>query len=153
MSISKYVSSFYGLLNELKLSLSETEIDELRSDASAWPEGDWARFVRSNQVLIDDFFRSTPSQRMKLKKFQNPRLRRLLILASAQQMKAAILLAEKLMSVDLVGLSYREASQVSASQYYEIFYNFPGRYWPFDSNPPKGFRIDKNEYPELFIQD
>lgn len=142
MSVDGYVSNFRWLLMELKESLSTEEVDELRDDVSGLTATGWDIFFRDHYELIQDFLISTPSRRAKLKKFQDHRLKKRLVLAAAQKMKAACILVEKICYSEFEGNSYREASGLVAEDCYDIFYSYTGRYWPFDDNPPEGFRVD-----------
>ena len=142
VAMSVYASNFHHLLVELRDALSEDEIDALIADISALRESGWVDFVQNNLEVIDSFQQSTPAQRAKLKEFQEPRLKRLLTLAAAQRVKAALTVIDKLFVDDFAGLSYRKASVVAAEYYYDFFYDYPGAYWLFDQPPPEGFLIE-----------
>jgi len=146
VSMYAYVSNFLVLLNELRQSLREDEISALRADVDELKQGGWVDFFQAREEDISLFLRSTPSQRSKRKAFQEPRLKRLLILAAAQRLKAAVVLADKMMNIHFVGMPYRAAACDAADHYFDLFYEYPFYYWPFDSIPPKGFHIDKGDF-------
>ncbi len=136
-----YASNFQHLLAELKDDLSEDEIDALIADISALGEYGWVDFVQNNLEMINSFMQSTPAQRTNLKKFQPPRLKRLLTFAAGQRLKAALTVLDKLFVDDFIGLSFRKASVIAANYYYDYCYDYPGDYWLFDAPPPEGFLI------------
>ena len=145
MSIDTYASDFQSLLCELKESLSQEEINELRSDISKMPESGWDSFFHKNQEEINEFLVSSRSKRAKLKKFQDPCLKKRLTLAAVQRLKAASIFLEKMHVDNFVGLPHREAFSLAADQYFELFFSYPGYHWPFDMNPPEGFWVDQDK--------
>jgi hypothetical protein len=129
MAFSSYALECEGLADELRESLSESELSELHELLAGRPVIDWIRWRTANAALISAFVGATPSQRKK-KMFREQRL--LLTMAGIQHcLEAEALLTvldDPLLSP---GNSYRGMAAVAGDAYQRL-YDFEIPDWPFD---------------------
>jgi len=136
MSLVSYASQCSGFEIELAESLSEADLDALRSDCKILGLRGWDQWLFDNDEPISDFVEATPSVRRKKKAWQEPVLRRRLTLAAIYHVRIA---GAMLRSADFlavrVGISYREMAK-SAAQ--ECFHLLPAmlKRWPFEDPDP-----------------
>jgi len=139
-----YVSNLRGLLYELIESLSSDDVDALRNELDADSSDKWIKFLNESADTIKSFQLSPPSKRDKLKKFQPPSLKRKLVLAAYQNLRAGHLMLEVLSQHPCEGLSYRDAGVQAAQNAKAMYAVWPYDLWPFDHEPPRNFRVDED---------
>lgn len=143
MPIEGYVSKLRDLLWELQETLSSDEIKILKRELDGFSDGQWLRFLAEDYKLIREFQVASPSKRNRLKKFQDPNLKGKLVLAAYQCLKGGYLfLRGASEAYQYEGLPYREAGVIASRDAYDLFAAYPYIGWPFDHDPPKGFRVD-----------
>ena len=138
MSLQKYATACIGFESELKESLTKEDIAALRKDCAAMGIHDWCRWGYKYRQIISAFLSSTPSQRKNKKAWQDPAVKRLLVLAALYEAKRAYHLLEGLVQHEhylAPGYSYREMSVNASQAYRDIFYRKVPN-WPFDSPDP-----------------
>lgn len=140
MSIASYASNCRSLIYELKESLSEDDIYALQLDVSGLGVNSWFDFLRNTSETIKDFQHATPAKRDRLKKFQEPVLKRRLVLASIQRLIGAHELLCCMMNQYYEGKSYRDAAALAADDYRSLASVLPYTRWPFDCDPPHRFQ-------------
>jgi len=121
---------------ELAESLTEADLDALRSDCETLGLNGWARWFDDNLDLVLDFVQATPSARRKKNSWQEPVLFRRLTLGAAYHVKLA---GAMLRSADLLsyreGISDREMARTAGQECYDLVPEMLRR-WPFeDPNP------------------
>lgn len=129
MGLSKYALECEGFAEELRESLSESELSELHKLLDGRALIDGFRWRGANAALVSAFVGATPSQRRN-KKFREQRL--LLTMAGIQHCLEAhallTVLDDPLLSP---GGSYRGMAAV-AGKAYDRLYDFEIPDWPFD---------------------
>lgn len=116
-------------MEELRTSLNQAEVAELRGLWQGRPLLDWIRWRNANETLISDFVAATPSKRSK-KKFKEHRL--LLTMAGIQHCREAQALLTIFDGYDLnPGGSYRSMA-AAAGRAFNRLCEFEIPYWPFD---------------------
>src|ERR1039458_8922241 len=78
--MSSYVANADNEAEELRDSLSEDDIEHLRADLEQLGFDAWLDWAEKNRDEANDYLRATPKQRERKKKWQEPALRRRLIL-------------------------------------------------------------------------
>jgi hypothetical protein len=128
--LANYASAAFNLAEELRTSLSESEINALHHALSGRPFIDWVRWRDANANLVSEYVASTPSERSKKKRFKDHRL--YLIMASIQHCLEAHALLSVLTNSYLVpGASYRTMA-ADAGNAYNRLYDYEVPYWPFE---------------------
>jgi len=129
MGLGNYALECEQLVEELRTSLDESEVAELRGFWQGRPVLDWIRWRNANETLISDFVGATPSERSK-KKFKEHRL--LLTMAGIQHCLEAQALLTIIDGSDLIpGGSYRSMA-AAAGRAFNRLYAFESPCWPFD---------------------
>lgn len=132
--LANYVSGTREIGQELLLSLEPLEIDLLRTLLLGKSSRDWMSWRVHNHDLVCEFVAATPSQRKKLKKFQENRL--FLSLAGFHHCKEASVLLRVITSPPLqAGSSYREMAALAGDAYNRIF-DEDVPVWPFEGASP-----------------
>jgi hypothetical protein len=127
--LANYAAAAHDLAQELILSLESAEVQQLHDQLLGTSVRDWIAWRIKHHEVICKFVSSTPSQRLKLKKFQANRLS--LSLAGIQLCKeGAALLTVITAPVLQAGGSYRDTAMLAGDAYNRLYeHNIP--YWPF----------------------
>ncbi len=134
--LDPYASACTRLDLELRESLTEEEIDELREDCRALGWKGWASWFRAHYEMILLFLESTPSVRSKKKIWQDPVQRRRLVLASIQHLRGATVLLDVAARLEMqTGESYRKMGRIAAEFFWEVL-SEPVEHWPLDDPNP-----------------
>jgi len=90
--------------------------------------------MHENRAAIAEFLAATPRQRHKLRKWNDPALRRQLVLAAIHMCECA---EEVLGAADWLqpGSSYRKTAAAAALRYWKILAVGVQNLWPFDDEP------------------
>ncbi len=136
MSLAAYASQCSGFEAELAESLSEADLDALRSDCKTLGLRGWVQWFVDHDEMIFDFVEATPSARRKKKAWQEPFLRRRLILAATYNVRiaGAMLRSADLLAVQ-VGVSYREMARIAGHECLDLVPEILAR-WPFEAPNP-----------------
>lgn len=128
--LANYVSGTREIAQELRMALESSEVEALRTLLLGKSSRDWMSWRVHNHDLVCEFVAATPSQRKKLKKFQENWL--LLSLAGFHHCKEASVLLNVITSPPLQpGSSYREMAALAGDAYNRIFdEDVPD--WPFE---------------------
>jgi hypothetical protein len=136
MSLASYASACNDIGRELRLSMTEDEIDELRADCKNLKARDWYIWRKENRELILWYLKATPSAREKRKGCSDPVLKRRLVLASLQFLHNAQGLLESANELqNHIGLSYRNMAVVAFRCGEEIL-SLQLEHWPLDDPNP-----------------
>jgi hypothetical protein len=136
MGFDLYAIACNEFLSELKESLTKEDVDVLRTDCAAVGWKKWCQWTGKNLSIIRDYAQLTPSQRLKKKLWQDPVIKRALVLASIQYLHGAKHLLESLSEHNIVpGKSYRHTVGLAGYVYLECFSRDIPR-WPFDGPNP-----------------
>ncbi len=129
MGLGKYALACEGLADELRASLSESEVSDLHKLWAGRPVLDWIKWRQANANLVSAFVAATPSERRR-RKFKEHRL--LLTMAGIQHcLEAHALLTVVDESFLDPGCSYRSMAAL-AGEAYDRLYDFDIPDWPFD---------------------
>lgn len=127
--LANYASASYNLSEELLASLTEEEVMTLHKALTGHRVMDWMRWRNTNEALVADFVASTPSARIKKKKFEEFRL--YLTMAGVQYCLEAHALLTVITNSWLVpGGSYRRMAADAGKAYNQLF-EIDVPYWPF----------------------
>lgn len=140
MSLYKYCSSFYGLMEEITLSLSQEYNIDLLADIMKenMSEEDWGIWMFRNEKRALTFLSQTPKQREKKPVWDTDDEKPLIMLtALVLARKACIFTEESERLSNIIGLSYREALSNASQRAQEICYQLR-LLWPFPGEDPWG---------------
>lgn len=131
--LANYINGTREISEELFTLLENAEIKELHGTLSGWSSRDWMKWRIQNHDLVCSFVAATPSQRKKLKKFQQQRL--MLTLAGFHHCREASTLINSITSPSLcAGLSYREMAALAGDAFNRLFDDdIP--IWPYQQMP------------------
>jgi hypothetical protein len=136
--MSSYVANADNEAEELRDSLSEDDIEHLRADLEQLGVDAWLDWAEQNRDEANDYLRATPKQRERKKKWQEPALRRRLILCAYHQARLGASMIDAASGLGGGG-SYRGMTALAASLAFQVMHDGEWR-WPFlDIEPPKGW--------------
>lgn len=120
MSLALYAKKAEELAQELIESLTESEIEDLRSQLQGLTIQQWQQWRVECQVAIAEFAASTPSQRAKKARWKE--MRAGLALAAAQLCleSAALQKATLRLRQTQPGASYRDMTTIAGVAYQEV---------------------------------
>jgi hypothetical protein len=119
---------------ELLHLLPEEEVQRLHDDLIEMGADQWRRWDCRHETEANDFLRSSPGQRAKKKKWQDPVFRRRLILSAYRQTRLAAAMLEESTYLQPIA-SYRDATAAAALAALQVLREFRWR-WPFGGAPP-----------------
>jgi hypothetical protein len=136
MSLALYAAKCDDILQELLESLSDADIEALRTDCATLGVDGLKHWGGDNLELIEQYVRATPSQRNRKKEWQKPVLRRRLVLTGIHY----VTFAKKLLAgIDeymlYPGLSYRDTAANAGRAFHSIFQGGVDP-WPFSGDDP-----------------
>ena len=136
MKFWNYAAACGEFGSELKSSLTTEDVNELRADCVSLGDEGWLRWVLEHSELIAAYIAATPSQRRTRKAWNNPVLRRRLVLASFLHVHRAWAVLKALDDSNLEpGKSYRDTAVLAGNVYFQILYEqIPD--WPFEGENP-----------------
>jgi hypothetical protein len=141
VDFNRYAQECGKFVSELRESLTVADVNELRKDCAHLGVDGWDQWFFENLHQISAFVAATSSERETRNVWQDPVLKRHLVLASIQQLTRACNLLEGIHRYGLSpGLSYRKMAAKAADAYLEIFLKQPASDWPFDGPDPFGDR-------------
>lgn len=136
--MSSYASNADHHAEELRESLSVDDIEHLRADLEQLAADGWLDWAEQNRDEANDYLRATEKQRAKKKKWQEPVLRRRLVLIAYHQARLAASMIDAASSLGPGG-GYRDTTALAASLAFRVMRDGDWR-WPFlDVDPPKGW--------------
>ncbi|MDP3425758.1 MAG: hypothetical protein Q8S17_00070 [Humidesulfovibrio sp.] len=138
MWLDKYADGAKKIVEELRSSLSDEEVQWLRHKCSEQGFKGMIGWYYDNIRYVMVFVSETPAQRNKAKGWQVPELRPLIVWASCVYASRAAALLEQLTAGPILfgrGASYR-AMTVTAGDEFERLSLKTGSYWPFDAPDP-----------------
>ncbi len=121
MDLDRYISELKGIVEEI---VDEFDFDEARfalfeHDLRSEGFENWLQFKRDKLSIVRDFISSTPSQRSKLKKFQENYF--FIALAAYQECIGTIWMLESMSKRNLLsGLPYRKFAGLASETFSEI---------------------------------
>ena len=119
---------------ELLHLLLENEVQQLRDDLIQMGVDEWRRWDCRHEAEANDFLQSTPAQRAKKKKWQEPVFRRRLILSAYRQARLGAAMLDESTYLQPGG-SYRDTTAAAAMAAFKVLREFSWR-WPFGGPPP-----------------
>ena len=119
MSLRNYIGACATLAAELADSLSEKDVDDLRANLNEMTRIEWLTWVGEHHKIVAWFLAATPSQRKKRKEWNEPSLRRFLVLAAIQMCERAEAVLEAANSLQ-PGASYRNTTADAVILYWKI---------------------------------
>jgi hypothetical protein len=133
--IGNYAMQAHGLALELRESLSQEEVDELRAELKSMPLREWLWWCSENREPIARFAASSPSQRKKMyAKDRTLRLRVILgAIAFAEHAARFLDAVDSRMLVP--GGSYRSMLGAAGLAWWDVF-SAEQKWWPFDEKSP-----------------
>lgn len=133
MPYSHYLSACRDQIEELRRSLPHEEI-ELLADYLAKDRGaEFGQWMKRNGAQVLAYVRSTPSQRAKKVKWQDPEQKRLLTYAAILHIESAEILLDVLTNTPLEpGGPYRDMAALAGEAHHDICYRREPEKWPFD---------------------
>lgn len=124
MGLDNYALASSAHLIELVQSLTNEDVRALASDLSALGEQNWLRWQIEHESEIQDYVSATPSTRERKKKWNEPTLRRKLVLCSIIHCQAAHALLRFLSQYEGAlppGGSYRGTTALAGSLFFQIW--------------------------------
>lgn len=136
MGLATYAAECRRLIEELKDSLSEEDIQQLRRGCASVGFDGWSRWCGQNHRHVKAYISAAPSRRKKKKAWQEPGLQPYLTLAAIQQIQRSKALLEILSTRELpVGARYRDMAAEAGDMYVElVIYDLQA--WPFPGPSP-----------------
>jgi hypothetical protein len=136
MNLGRYAQACNEFESELLEYLTKKDVSELREDCAALGRQPFLDWMTSQLKIIHSFVAATPSQRQKRKYWDDPVLRRRLVLAGIWYLRCAYRLLDGIDQYHLApGGSYRETAARAGKAYTEIYYKL-SRLWPFGGQDP-----------------
>ncbi|MGF1903449.1 hypothetical protein [Aliivibrio sifiae] len=132
MDLNRYIDEMKGIAEDIfdELDDGQWDLSILESDLRAAGIEEWRRFKQSKISLIHDFIASTPSQRQKLKKFQD--FYPLIALGAYQECIGSIRMLESIYQKDLMlGLPYRKFAGLACKTFNEVINYSSDNEWPW----------------------
>lgn len=124
MSLHKYVSVAYGLVEEIESLLSEKDYEDVQVFLEKDGGQAWEEWRAAHQKDIEAFLRATPAKRQKTKKWNTKEARHLFAAAALLQARKGRKMLEAAMDAEqLEGLSYRDALGEAAEIADRLFYS------------------------------
>lgn len=133
MRLDRYTNACRQLAQELIESLTESEIDQLRSDLDGTALPDWTEYRHSVSGTVEPYVAATPSKRAKM---HNPQDKGFLVLAAIQHCLEAAELLEQIEKIDIYPqASYRGVAGRAGTAFAELC-DCAACEWPFDGASP-----------------
>jgi hypothetical protein len=137
------IAAVFYIAEEIRELLEEEDIELLSDDLKGMAWSEWLAWEESHRDEAISFVQATPSQRDKRKKWQEPVLRRRLVLSAYQ---LARLGAEVFLSTG--GLHQARSAREATSHGVTAYSHIASRQrwvWPFyDHELPEGFELPSN---------
>ena len=136
MWIDYYSAAAFDDRYDLKKMLSQDEIESLRQVCSCLGVEGWRKWLRDNLPEVMDYVRSVPSRRKKIKAWQSPDIKGLLVLSAIVVVSRSCFWLDALRKLPFEpGESYRDMT-AAIGEIASEFAELPSLFWPFpDPNP------------------
>lgn len=132
--MSSYAQAAWGLAGELAESLSSEDAIALCNDLRAMGESAWLVWSDENHADGLEYLRATPAKRGKLKRWQDPQLRRRITLLAHRQAHLGALVLSELEWLGRGG-SWRNETAYAADGLKRVLEQYRWE-WPFDGERP-----------------
>ena len=123
-SLARYIGHAQQHEEELKQSLTESDLDELHAELSQLGEHGWLKWFAANQNEISEFLLATPTARTRRKAWKNQSLRlRLTFGAIRYVQESGIVLSvlNESVCVEIASIvGYRHVNSEAAGLFYEM---------------------------------
>ncbi|MEO0035544.1 MAG: hypothetical protein RLZZ501_1567 [Pseudomonadota bacterium] len=136
MPLSRYAAEAQGLTEELRLSLSQEDIEYLRRHLASIGADGWLSWKEKNANHIYRYASSSPSERKRRKEWSDPAIKTVLVFAAMQHLQmGTALLSEMVASRLEPGIGYRDMAAAAGDAYRRLLRRLPSD-WPFEGESP-----------------
>lgn len=136
VDMRKYLEAAHGLVDELEAMLQSDDEQALWADVHQLGSQAWIEWAATHEDDVLAFVRATSSQRAKRRAWQDPILKRRLVLAAIRHIQYGAILLKVLENPCLSpGCSYRDTAAEAGLTYWDICLQDPPL-WPLSGQSP-----------------